>query len=89
MGHVHAHALQRVHHGQDVGLKPARKRVGQHNTQRAAKQRHSGNRAKLVVNLFHVGEDAADGDHVVGLYWNMGRHLAQRWHLVELRKYRA
>ena len=71
MRHVQTHVLQRVHHGQNVGLKPAGKRVGQHHAQRATNQRHSRNRAKFVVNFFHVSEDAADGDHEERLYWNM------------------
>ena len=64
LGHVNAQRLQRIHHGQQVGLVATGKRIGQHHPDSATQQRCRSDRAEFVVYLFHVREDASDVNHV-------------------------
>ena len=70
LGHVNAQRLKRVHHGQQIRLVAAGKRIGQHHPDGAAQQRRSCDRAEFVMDLFHVREDAPDVNHVWGIRLN-------------------
>ena len=63
LGHIQPHVLQRVHHGQDVGLVPACKRVGQHRADSTTQQRHIGHRPEFVPDFLKMGKNASYLDH--------------------------
>ena len=63
LGHVQPHVLQRVHHGEDVGLVPASKRIGQHRADGTTQQRHIGHRPEFVLDFLKMGENASYLDH--------------------------
>ena len=63
LGHVQPHVLQRVHHGEDVGLVPASKRIGQHRADGTTQQRHIGHRPEFVPDFLKMGENASYLDH--------------------------
>ena len=62
--HVQPDGIERLHHRQDVRFVAAGKGVGQHGGNRAAPQWCSGAWPALVPDVFDLGVDASDVDHV-------------------------
>ena len=63
---VQSDGVERGHQGQDVGLITTSVGVGQHRGDGATAQGHGRARSTLVVDVFDLGEDAANVDQAHG-----------------------